>query len=167
MNEVQLLRRQIGTERAHAREARAIAAAAGTATQAMMGRNKNLNPSISNRYVKYIEYCMRMESTRALGHIARLATHSPLVAGEEAALARLRRTLEQHVPLDGTVGSVAQYVSLLCDLVDASEALERFTERRYSVEDWRAVAQVNADSVLEERKLWGEVIEHGPPASER
>jgi len=165
MNEVQLLRRQIGTERAHAREAGAIAAA-GTATQAMMGRNRNITTYISNRYVKYIEYCMRIERTRALGHIARLAAHSPLVAGEEAALARLRRALEQHVPLDGTVGSVAPYVSLLCDLVDASEALERFAERRYSVEDWRAVARVDADSVLEERRLWGEVIRH-EPASER
>jgi hypothetical protein len=148
MNEVQLLRRQIAVERQHCLDIRD-------------------NNSIS--YDNYIMYYIARERARMKAHIGRLSLHAPLAPSEQAALTSLRHALDESADLDAanTNGGLARRTSLLHNLVHAAEAIEPFAERYYSVEDWRSVAQVSADSILEERRLWAEVTHHGTIAPER
>jgi hypothetical protein len=173
MNEVQLLRQQIATERRHVREATAIRAAACPASHVTSRDAKlDLHLDISISYDNYLRYFFAKERARARAHIARLSRHAPLAPSEQAALTRLQRALEESADLEAmlagavaiaaeTNGALAGNTALLCNLIDANETLEPLAERRYSVEDWRSVAQVDADSVLEERRLWAEVNRHG------
>jgi hypothetical protein len=148
MNEVQLLRRQISVERQHIIE---------------------VNIYNSTAYNNYIMYCIDREQARAQAHIARLSLHAPLAPTEQAALTSLRHALDETANLDAADpnGALAHRTTLLRNLIQAAQAIEQFAERYYSVEDWRSVAQVNADSILEERKLWAEVLHHGTVAPDR
>lgn len=147
MNEVQLLRRQIAVERQHFIET---------------------NVDNSKSYKNYIIYYITKERARAKAHIARLSLHASLASTEQAALASLRHALDETADLDAADanGTLARRTTLLHNLIHAAEAVEPFAERYYSVEDWRSVAQVSADSILEERRLWAEVIHHGTVASD-
>jgi hypothetical protein len=150
MNEVQLLRRQIATERQHAREAAAHCACVRTTTPAASRVFSEINSVNSSIYDEYIMYYIVRERARALAHIARLSPSTPLAPAEEVALRSLRDALEETANPDAAL-----------HLIDATEAIEKLAERCYKVEDWRSVAQVDADSILQERRLWAEVIRHG------
>jgi hypothetical protein len=138
MNEVQLLRRQIAAERQHVRD---------------------INFNNSSAYSDYIKYILARERARAVGHLARLSMYLPLAPNEQAALTSLRDALGETIDLEATGGTAG-----LCNLIDTIESIELIAERRYSVEDWRSVAQLDADSVLEERRLWSEVTHRGTVA---
>jgi hypothetical protein len=147
MNEVQLLRRQIAVERQHFLD---------------------ISEYTSISYGNYITYYIAREQARVKAHIGRLTSHAPLAPTEQAALTSLRHALDESADLDAanTDGGLAHRATLLRNLIHAAEAIEPFAERYYSVEDWRSVAQVSADSILEERRLWAEVIHHGTIAPE-
>jgi len=138
LNEVQLLRRQIATERQHLREAAV-----------------RLSDLVNSKaYDRYIMYSIGMQRARARSHIARFGAHASMTGDERSALAGLQQALAD------TADSPAALNRIL-HLIDATETIEKLAEGRYGVEDWRSVAQVDADSILEERRLWAEVIRHG------
>ncbi len=155
MNEVQLIRQQIGIVREHVR---------------VLSRNKNNH--FSNAYDDYIIYALNQEQSRGAAHVQRLSAAGSSAPQEEAALAHLRHALDETAPLLEVAtshtarGSKApatpeRRAALLCNLIDSAERVEALAERRYTLEDWRSVARVDADSVLEERKLWAEVVRDG------
>ena len=106
-------------------------------------------------------YSLDRERTRAAAHMARLGRDAELTGAERAALARLEEAL------DAARATAAPCATLLADLIEAAARLEALVERRYTIEDWREVARVDADSILEERRLWAETQLHGPLAPTR
>jgi len=100
-------------------------------------------------YVKYMRYCLDKESARARAHLARLGSAAEPTPAETAALERLKRALGE---------------ARLLDLIEAAERVEALAEQWYSIEDWRRVARIDADAILEERRLWAEVDRDGSGA---
>lgn len=45
------------------------------------------------------------------------------------------------------------------------DAIDRALESRLRVADWRALAGIDADSILEERRLYAQVRQHRPPGT--
>ncbi len=171
LNEVQLLRRQIGLERQHGRELVALGAALpreGASSSRM--RSEIISEYTSRSYDDYIMYYLLREQARAAAHIQRMSAAGALTDLEREACESLGRVLGAaanavaNTPADAleasraAAGGVpAARAALLCELIEAAERLEALAERRYAVEDWRHVARVDADSILEEHRLWAEV----------
>ncbi len=164
MNEVQLIRSQIATEREHLR--------------ACLRDNSYYFPDI---YENYLRYFLDREHSRCAQHAARLSRCARSLSAEEVeVLASLRQALDHSAEVlpaldrSATRGSdsaaaaaVARCAARLRSLVDSAERIEALAEPRYTIEDWRNVAQLDADSVLEERRLWAEVLRHGSARSAR
>jgi hypothetical protein len=161
MNEAQLIRRQIGIEREHAYELL-----------------RRIEQTFSMVYDNYLLYILDKQTSRATAHIERMSSRGPVTPDEEAALQNLRRALEELtrvVPApDSRAGSSPRIsagqercLAPLRDLIDSSERLEALAERRYTIDDWRSIARIDADSVLEERRLWAEVLRHGSDRRDR
>jgi hypothetical protein len=155
MNEVQLIRSQIATERQHLR--------------ACIGDDLYY---LSEIYEKYIRYILNRELSRGASHAARMSRARPLTAAEKEGLAMLRQALDQAAEAlpgfepsrrgsDSGAAARARCAALLRNLVDSAERIEALAEQRYTIDDWRDIAEVDADSVLEERRLWAEVLRHG------
>jgi hypothetical protein len=168
MNEAQLIRRQIGIEREHACELL-----------------RRIESTFSMTYSNYLLYILDKQTSRATAHIERMSSRGPVTPDEEAALHNLRRALEELtrvLPAPESGGgrppsragssppiSAGQERCLapLRDLIDSSERLEALAEWRYTIDDWRSIARIDADSVLEERRLWAEVLRHGSDRRDR
>jgi hypothetical protein len=59
----------------------------------------------------------------------------------------------------GALDALARYAGLLAQSrLEDSQSLMARAEARYTVEDWRLVARVDADSIREERRLRAEVL---------
>jgi hypothetical protein len=154
LNEVQLLRQQLRTERQHGRAVAALC--------------ERLTLDNSFSYDTIVRYYLDKECSRAAAHLTRMSASPALTGAESAALAQLERALgapaSAGVPLARAPASrpaAARCAALLLDLIAAAERVETLVERRYSIEDWRDVARVDADSMLEERRLWGEIHRDG------
>ncbi|HTX24444.1 MAG TPA: hypothetical protein VMD03_07305 [Steroidobacteraceae bacterium] len=163
MDEVQLIRRQIDTERQHLRAAAtALAAAARTRdVRADRGTSGDTSCAISESYERYL--LTNREPARCAAHLARLGARGALSPPERTALAQLQDSLTR---LRGRVGAAAatdrvdpaELAQLTCEWIESAESLEALAERRYTVDDWRAIAQIDADWILEERRLWAQLL---------
>ena len=137
---MQFLRRQIGIERQHGREVAALCGAIPARHESLVGTDFGHSKlDISNNYVQYMKYYLDLESARARAHIARMSSATDPTLAETTALESLKGALSE---------------ASLLELIEAAERVEALAERRYSIEDWRRVARVDADAVLEERRLW-------------
>jgi hypothetical protein len=159
MNEEQLIRRQLAIERQHLRE---LAALCGHAQDTLLYYK-------SMRYMDYMRYHLPREHARGAAHIDRMRKRAPLTLAESTALADLQQALTDTglAQRSCSPGDPPRDAALLCRLVDALERIEALAEPRYTIEDWRSVARIDADSVLQERRLWAEVLRHGPLAAAR
>jgi len=139
VNELQLIRAELATQRRHARDLAASHA-----------RDLNdKNSFTSDSYDKYFTFILAIESRRAASHLERLRSRSDLSVTERGVIERYAGELEvlraERAAVDNARG-----VTRLCDL---STELEAIAESRYGLDDWRRAAHIDADSILEERRL--------------
>ncbi len=166
MNEVQLLRAQLSAEREHWREVVSLCASR---------RAENyISQDFIISYTNYILFCMSKEHARSTTLLER---SSPGDSGAiddlrralfpvTAALGELRRparTTAHRAVADGRqrLEALHRCVVLVDRLIESRRALEALTEHLFTVDDWRRLAHVDANSILEERKLRAEVLRHG------
>ncbi len=169
MNEVELIRAQLDAEREHLREVASL----GASRRAMDYFSKDFIIS----YTNYLLFCMSKEHARSTTLLER---SSP---GDSGPIDDLRRALtpataalgELRGPARATAhGAVTDgrqrleelhHCAELADrLIESRRALQALTEHLFTVDDWRRLAHVDANSILEERKLRAEVLRHGAGA---
>jgi hypothetical protein len=171
MDEIGLIRHQLGTEHDHLDEAaRAFAILAG------QSESKEIF-DFTIKYAYYLTYYI-MQSTRRVALIAqmlargvalaaperaRLDAIAPLQRTTEAACAQIEKTLRE--PLAACARSTALRIeidratdSLLESLRRMRAVVEPLAERHFGLSDWRSAAQFSADSVLEERRRFAEIM---------
>ena len=171
MDEIGLIRRQLDTEHDHLDEAaRAFATLSG----------QSESRELIDFTIKYADYllCYIRQSTRRLALIAqmlarglalaaperaRLDAIAPLQRTAEAACAQIEKTLRE--PLAACAMSTALRIeidratdSLLESLRRMRAVVEPLAERHFGLSDWRSAAQFSADSVLEERRRFAEIM---------
>lgn len=148
MNEVQLIRRELAAQRRHARDV----AASWSASPRIQ------NPMISNAYGDYFRLIIDLESRRVRTHLDGLGMRSDLSDVELGLLERCARQIEALAP------ERARDADLASELAALAQELETLAECRYRVQDWRRAAHVDADSILEERRLRAQALGegHGP-----
>jgi hypothetical protein len=139
MNELQLIRRQVALEREH-----------------LLALSRKENNFFSVSYNRYLIYILNQERSRSAAHLRRLSAASGIAPAQEAALANLKHALEETAN-----AAPDRRAALLGRLIDSAERVEALVEQRYTIDDWRSVARIDADSVLEERRLWAEVLRDG------
>jgi len=149
MNEVQLIRRELTGQRVRAREF--IAA---------FESGDSINATVSSEcYASYLMFAIESESARIVSHLERLTHRSDLSEAERRRLEHCGRefgsvTAAQRAAAAAfTRETIARDVELLTRLSTLVEELEAVAESRYGVDDWRCTAHVDADSILEERRL--------------
>lgn len=146
MNELQLLRTELAAQRGRAREMALLCA------------------SQSKSYDIYLTFIIESESRRLASHLERLKPRSDLTPAERALLessARELRTLDA-IARD----ALALKAKSTVRLITVVEELEAIAVSRYGLEAWRRTAHLDADSILEERRLRKMVLEqtHGRTA---
>lgn len=140
MNETDLIRQQLQLERTHLREIlRALGEAAGSDAPA-------------HPVAVYIGWAGRRLIEQVLAHHTALedaGTLDPALSGQLHALTRAARQARSRA-------TAALPAAELRALLEAwSEPLEAATARVLRVPHWRRAAQMTADSILEERRLYG------------
>jgi hypothetical protein len=175
MNEIEILRGQLSTERRHAG---AVANACAVALQ----RPESGGPALEEFRQSCVDYLVCVlawfeERDQRLGDLvrARFAPEDPSRRALEDTLARpggSRETLERLAAAVAATTSAdgnsrtswsefARYFNKVWSTRrDAVDALLALNPR---VSDWRAVAGIDADSIVEERHLYARVGERLPP----
>lgn len=140
MNELQLIRSELAAQRRHALELIALGVT-------------------SDAYTVYLAFILDLEARRIASHLEHLQSRSDLTDANHRLLGRCARTLETLAATQAR-GSSAELLARLMPLVEELEAL---AESRYALADWRRAAHIDADSILEERRLRKKVLEqvHG------
>lgn len=161
MNEVQLLAAQLKSERTHLRAVAALCAAARHAPE-----TEPISDDLSNSCVQYLLFILSKERARiAAQRTASGATQvpQPVRAALEAvtAIAQLVPGLEARASAKRLGASqLAEMAAALEALVDARAALTKQVAPTSSPETWRMLAQLDADDILEERRLHTQVLRH-------
>lgn len=170
MNEAQLIRAQLAAEREHLREVASLCAAAHTRIH-----QAEISPYFINSCINYLLFSMNKERTRSAA-LLECSSRAHEKAGNDLrralslvtdALGELQaRSTARSVATDArqTLEELERCTALVDRLIDSRLDLETLAEREYSIVDWRRVAHVDADSILEERKLRTEVLRHGAGA---
>ena len=175
MNEIELIRGQLATEHQHAD---AVASACATALQ----RPESPSPGLAEFRQACVDYLVCVlawfeERDQRLGDLARtrLAAADPARRALEDALARpgrSRETLERLAAavagtLAGGSSSQASWSEFARYFNGAwsarRDAVDALLAPNPRVGDWRAVAAIDAESILEERQLYARVSERLPP----
>lgn len=165
MNELQLLRKELAAQRRHAREL-------------------SISRVESATYDEYLALIIGLETHRIASHLARLRPRLDMSETERRLLERCTSEFERltaqasascptafegdgHAPGALPSGALTRKADLVMRLSALSEELETIAVSRYGIEDWRRAAHVDADSILEERRLRKKVLEqaHGRPCS--
>ncbi len=184
MNEVQLLKSQLAAERQHLREV------AGLCTAGSELVSPEFTESCAN-YILFSMNQERARAQALLERSSRVRGPADGARGEPAALHALEEglgavtvALGELLELRGTrragrggpgaVGgppgmnggrqrleALGRSAALLERLIVSRLSVQALAEAGYTVEDWRRIARVDADSVLEERRLRAEVLRHG------
>lgn len=177
---------------AAARSAPAVRSRAGGSPTAVAWRSAEISQEFIMSCINYLLFFMKQEQARGAAclELSSRAPDSPRDAADphtpprlHGALAPLRAALAAVTTALAELGSTSEayrpgraggpeILAQLCRcaalverLTESRLALEALAERRYTVEDWRRVAHVDADSILEERKLRAEVLRHGAGAA--
>jgi len=145
VNELELIRRQIAVEQQHASEVAAACA----------------DPDSHPACLDYLRLIAGRWRARARAHARRLQIEAPLgaLAAVESAAARC----------DGEEASAAgsqsinsqelmSYAHKVMSYLDTVGRLDTLAASRYTLADWRDVAGIDADAVLEERRLYAAAI---------
>lgn len=154
MNEVQWLQAELAAEREHLREITTRASASGE-----IG---DLSEGFTETYNDYIMLILRKEQARARAHLGRFDGARPFSPAEHAAIERLQGALAS-----AEAAAAAHLGPAVEALIESRTALEALVSSLYTVDDWRRTAQINADSILEERRLRARVLQHLAGASTR
>jgi hypothetical protein len=152
VNEVQTLRREIASQRRSLRELAAACRTPG-ADREKIGNSEACRD--------YLMFSLHQERGRLRAHLECLRASPGLTAPERSTLDRASDALRA-IESGGALGAPEALTELLlAHILPTAEALEAIAERHYGVEDWRRAAHVDADSILEARRLRQRVIEHG------
>lgn len=148
MNELQLIRTELAAQRRNARE---IAAS-------LTSQPININIVPSTAYDKYLSLIIDLESHRARSHLERLRSRSDLSEAEHEVIAHCARELDALAH-----GATTHKAHCMTRHSALAEELEAIAAPRYGMDDWRRAAHIDADSILEERRLRKSVLEqiHG------
>ena len=165
VNELQLIRSELAAQRHHAR---ALAAS-------LDSMNAIINSQILKSYDIYLSWIIERESHRTSSHLERLRSRSDLGDTERGVIGRCAREFDalaaerasasaaSAAPASAAHDVIARRADLMNRLAAIAEQLETVAASRYGIEDWRRTAHIDADSILEERRLRKNVSEqpHG------
>jgi hypothetical protein len=173
MNEIEIIRGQLLTERQHAD---AVASACATALQ----RSESTSHGLAEFRQSCVDYLVCVlawfeERDQRLGDLARaLGPADPARRALEDALAqpgRSRETLERFAAAVASTAtgsgssqvSWSEFARYFSGAWSARrDAVDALLAPNPRVGDWRAVAAIDADSILEERQLYARVSERLP-----
>lgn len=183
MNETEIIRQQLATERQHASAvANACASALGRAAPEALGGGSPL-VQFRQACVDYLVWDLARfeERDQRLAEVwhARLPSgHSARSAVDEAlsrpgrsreALARLEAALAEPLapsPPRGAQKSWQEFVQFFNTVWSARrDAIEALLARHAHIGDWRLVGGIDADSILEERRRYQRVSATLPPGA--
>ena len=171
MNEVELIRRQLGVERQHAADAaRACANALATAASQDPDRLTSLE-AFRQASVDYLVWILsRFEEREQVFHDflrTRLAADDPnrcAVVGAFALAGTSREALtklETALGATGGTDTATRWTEFLRFFSSAWSArrdeIDRLFERQAKLADWRTVAAIDADSIVDERSRYARV----------
>lgn len=168
MNEIQYLRAQLATER---RDLAEVVSHCAVATREALRQAADFSHEFLVACANYLMFFIEKERARAAVQLQR--PHNPghleplraaLAAADQAA-ARLSSLLEAQdggTTIRDAVADLAGTAAALEALADSRAAVMALAASRYTLEDWRRTALVDADGILEERRLHAEVLRNGP-----
>jgi hypothetical protein len=161
MNEIELLRNQLATERRHVREVASACAAAhlsgpaapgGAALAALRGVCAEYLGCVLDWFDQRDERLGELYARVPAGEAGRRALAAPDLSGRgHEALERLGRGGAAHERWQ----AVAQFINGAWDA--RRDAIEAALAANLRVADWRTFARVDADSVCQERALYARV----------
>jgi len=149
MNELQFIRGELAAQRQRSREI-----GASWSERCGDAQIRELNEVKSVSYRSYLLFIIDLESKRIASHLDRLGPRSDLSDAERKGFERCAREFEMLSAaraLSST--SAARTVESLSRLSTLVRELEAIAESRYGVDDWRNASHIDADSILEERRL--------------
>lgn len=166
MNELDFIRQQVSTERAHMGAARAAMAAALAADYPL-----GVLEPFARAAARYLVFVVRRFNRQDLEHCAILQPLIPATdTTDHKTLADLAETLwissraiedlgtSLDSPAADLLAACKTYNQFYTDvLVRRRHAIYHLFEQHYSVAEWRRASFVDADSILEERELFSAV----------
>ena len=170
MNEVDLILEQIRIEREHVGEV----LAAGRAAARELDRASDAYWNFSAGCLSYLKFAEARVRARVAGHGKRLhevqrrpgssAESSHSMSGTLAELEELESHLSRQSPPEDYLGfnidRLTSYSDKLMLYMRLSATLDALAAGVYAVADWRAVAQIDADGMLEERRRYDALMSH-------
>jgi hypothetical protein len=177
MNEIQLIRQQLESERQHASavaNACAQALASAAARQLQQGSPlERFRQACVDYLVCVLAWFEERDQRLADYAQARLTAADPVPRRLEEVLAQAGRSrealerLEAAVASDGTAERWQEFVQFFNGAWSARrEALETLLAAHARTNDWRALSGIDADSILEERRRYAQVSARLPPGIE-
>jgi len=139
VNETELIRRQIALEQQHTREALALC----------QGQPDRELAAACIAYLQLIESRVR---ARSRAHARRLMELGALDEAESARVVRALTSPENAG--DIKLEELDTYTSNIMTYLDSVAHLDALAAARYGLSDWRAVAALDADAVLDERRRY-------------
>jgi hypothetical protein len=175
MNELEFIRQQVSTERAHMGATRAALGASLSARYP----DDVLEP-FARAAAQYLVFVVRRFNRQDLEHCAILGPRVPAAdTGDHSTLKDLADTLQLSTeaierlaaaagaPLPDLLAACREYDRFYREvLVQRRHAIYHLFERHYGIEQWRRASFVDADSILEERRLYGQVQQTLPAGLE-
>ena len=172
MNEVELIRRQLGLERQHAADvSRACANALAAAGSQSPDRLASLE-AFRQASVEYLVWILsRFEEREQVFHDllrGRLPADDPDRQAVESALALQGTSREALAKLETALGSTCdsgstatlwtEFLRFFSGAWSARrDEIDRLFERQAKITDWRTVSDIDADSIVDERNRYGRV----------
>jgi hypothetical protein len=180
MNEVELIRRQLGVERQHAAEvSRACASVLVAAGSQGPERLASLE-AVRQASVEYLVWILsRFEEREQVFHDlvrSRFPADDPSRGAVEAAFALPGTSREALAKLETALGATGdtdtatRWTDFLRFFSGAWSArrdeIDRLFERQAKIADWRTVSDIDADSIVDERSRYARVQATMPPGIE-
>ena len=177
MNEVELIRRQLGVERQHAAE---VSRACASALAAASTPGAAALAAFRQASVEYLVWILsRFEEREQVFHDllrGRLAADDPNRRAVEAAFAlpgtsrEALAKLETALGATGATDTVSGWTEFLRFFSSAWSArrdeIDRLFERQAKIADWRIVSDIDADSIVDERNRYARVKATLPAGTE-
>lgn len=182
MNEVEFLEAQLAAERRHVHEV-----ASWCAMLTARGRSESISLDRIYSYCRYLMFYIGKEEARAAAHLELAPAPAParglesgpapgpalraaserlrgalVSAREEAArVSAVFAGLQAGSPPVSHLDELAQFAERVADLTESRVALATLAAPRYTLDERRRAAHLDADSILEERRLHAEAARHG------
>jgi hypothetical protein len=172
MNEVELIRGQLTVERQHAADVAKAAASALAAATSLGTERLACLEAFRQAGVEYLVWILtRFEEREQVFHDllrSRFPAEDPnrravevalaLPGTSREALAKLEAALEPTIDSDGTGARWTDFLRFFSGVWSARrDEIDRLFERQAKVADWRAVSDIDADSIVDERSRYARV----------